>query len=63
MHGHARGALQALKKCILEELGGNGWYFGSDGVRSPLHFMRNPGEPEYDGTPGDPGDGHPTEGK
>lgn len=29
----------------------SGWYFGSDAVRSPLHFMRNPGEPAYDGTP------------
>ena len=27
----------------------SGWYFGSDAVRSPLHFMRNPGEPPYDG--------------
>ena len=25
------------------------WYYGSDAVRSPLHFMRNPGEPAYDG--------------
>mmetsp|Transcript_87872 Transcript_87872/g.253444 ORF Transcript_87872/g.253444 Transcript_87872/m.253444 type:complete len:300 (+) Transcript_87872:80-979(+) len=28
---------------------GSGFYYGSDAVRSPLHFMRNPGEPEYDG--------------
>jgi len=28
----------------------SGCYFGSDAVRSPLHFMRNPGEPAYDGT-------------
>ena len=27
----------------------SGWYYGSDGARSPLHFMRNPGEPAYDG--------------
>ena len=26
----------------------SGWYYGSDGVRSPLHFMRG-GEPAYDG--------------
>ena len=26
-------------------------YMGSDAVRSPLHFMRNPGEPVYDGVP------------
>ena len=39
----------AIKHCLFQELGGSGWYFGSDAVRSPLHFMRNPGEPEYDG--------------
>ena len=47
----------AIRKCLFEDLGGSGWYYGSDGVRSPLHFMRNPGEPEYDGvapTPEDP---------
>jgi len=27
----------------------NGAYYGSDGLRSPYHFMRNPGETEYDG--------------
>jgi len=39
----------ALRHCLFNELGGNGWYYGSDAVRSPLHFMRNPGEPPYDG--------------
>ena len=39
----------AIKKLLFDELQGNGWYYGSDGVRSPLHFMRNPGEPAYDG--------------
>jgi len=39
----------AIKHCLFNALGGNGWYFGSDAVRSPYHFMRNPGEPEYDG--------------
>ena len=39
----------AIKKLLFEPLAGNGWYYGSDGVRSPYHFMRNPGEPEYDG--------------
>ncbi len=39
----------AIKKCLFEELEGNGWYYGSDGVRSPYHFMRNPGEIKYDG--------------
>eukprot|EP00656_Telonema_subtile_P048485 TRINITY_DN5787_c0_g1_i5.p1 TRINITY_DN5787_c0_g1~~TRINITY_DN5787_c0_g1_i5.p1 ORF type:complete len:106 (+),score=4.46 TRINITY_DN5787_c0_g1_i5:3-320(+) len=38
-----------LAKMLFEDLPGNGYYFGSDGVRSPYHFMRSPGEPEYDG--------------
>lgn len=29
--------------------GGNGWYFGSDSVRSPLDRYRSPGEPAYEG--------------
>ena len=45
----------SLKHCLFGELGGNGWYFGSDGLRSPLHVMRNPGEPAYDGEPGSAG--------
>jgi len=40
----------SLKKCILGDLGAcSGWYYGSDGLRSPLDHMRNPGEPEYQG--------------
>ena len=40
----------AVRKCLFENLtDGSGWYYGSDGVRSPYHFMRSPGEPEYDG--------------
>ena len=27
----------AIKKCLLEPLAGNGWYYGSDGLRSPYH--------------------------
>lgn len=38
-----------LLKLLFEPVKGNGWYYGSDAVRSPYHFMRNPGEPEYDG--------------
>lgn len=39
-----------IRKCLFESLeNGSGWYYGSDGVRSPYHFMRSPGEPEYDG--------------
>jgi NAD(P)-dependent dehydrogenase (short-subunit alcohol dehydrogenase family) len=39
----------AMKHCLFGELQGNGWYYGSDAVRSQLHVMRNPGEPPYDG--------------
>eukprot|EP00536_Pseudo-nitzschia_multiseries_P016071 jgi/Psemu1/44829/gm1.44829_g len=40
----------AIRRCLFDPLEhGSGWYYGSDGVRSPYHFMRNPGEPEYDG--------------
>ena len=41
----------SIHHCLFESLGGSGWYFGSDAVRSPLHFLRNPGEPAYDGAP------------
>ena len=47
---------KSLKHCLFSELGGTGWYFGSDGLRSPLHVMRNPGEPAYDGSAGEPGE-------
>ena len=38
-------------KQLLFQVGpeASGQYFGSDAVRSPLHYMRNPGEPAYDG--------------
>jgi len=39
----------SIKHCLLEPLKGNGFYYGSDAIRSPYHFLRNPGEPEYDG--------------
>jgi len=41
----------SLHHCLFAELEGNGYYYGSDGVRSPLTFMRNPGEPAYKGEP------------
>ena len=40
----------SLKHCIMDDLGAcKGWYYGSDGLRSPLDFMRNPGDPEFQG--------------
>lgn len=41
----------SARHCLFQKLDGNGWYYGSDAVRSPLHFMRNPGEPPYNGEP------------
>merc|ERR1712070_91241 len=37
----------SIRHCLFNDLAGNGWYFGSDAVRSPLHFMRSPGEPPF----------------
>ena len=34
---------------LLGEPGGSGWYFGSDGQRSPLDRYRAPGDPPYTG--------------
>mmetsp|Transcript_955 Transcript_955/g.1362 ORF Transcript_955/g.1362 Transcript_955/m.1362 type:complete len:281 (-) Transcript_955:210-1052(-) len=39
----------SIMKCLFGELEGNGWYYGSDGVRSPYHYMRDPGTAAYDG--------------
>lgn len=41
----------SLRHCLFADLPetSSGWFFGSDAVRSPLHFMRNPGEPAFDG--------------
>lgn len=41
----------SIRHCLFEKLEGNGWFYGSDALRSPLHFLRNPGEPPYKGEP------------
>lgn len=41
------GAFSTLK--LLKEESGSGFYFGSDGLRSPLHKYRQPGSGEYKG--------------
>lgn len=38
---------KAILHCLLGDLEGNGWYYGSDAVRSPLDRYRNPGDPPY----------------
>lgn len=40
---------RAAQKLLFAKLEGNGRYYGSDGLRSPLHLARDPGEPEYRG--------------
>jgi len=37
----------SLRHCLFAPLEGNGWHYGSDGLRSPLDVLRNPGEPAY----------------
>jgi NAD(P)-dependent dehydrogenase (short-subunit alcohol dehydrogenase family) len=39
----------AIRHYLFESLEESGWYYGSDALRSPYHYMRNPGEPEWDG--------------
>jgi len=34
---------------LFGDVGGSGWYFGSDAKRSPLDRYRSPGDPEYTG--------------
>lgn len=40
---------KSMMKTLFSELEGNGRYYGSDTLRSPLDKMRNPGQPEYKG--------------
>lgn len=38
----------SLLKCLFDQVT-SGWYYGSDGLRSPLTITRDPGTPEYQG--------------
>jgi len=40
---------RAAHKLLFAKLEGNGRFYGSDGLRSPLHLQRDPGTPEYTG--------------
>jgi len=42
------GALPIIH-CLVGDLKESGCYYGSDCERSPLHYMRNPGEPVFTG--------------
>ena len=37
----------SIKHCLFNDLKGNGMFYGSDALRSPLHKYRNPGDPVY----------------
>lgn len=37
----------SILHCLFDELTGSGFFYGSDAKRSPLHYMRDPGTPEY----------------
>ena len=46
----AEGTVSTMK-CLFDDLPGNGFFYECDGLRSPLHVERKPGEPEYNGQP------------
>ena len=39
----------STRHCLFQNLKGNGWFYGPDGLRSPLDKDREAGEPEYQG--------------
>jgi carbonyl reductase 1 len=39
----------SIRHCLFQQLPGNGWFFGSDAKRSPLHTTRDPGTEEFKG--------------
>eukprot|EP00931_Biecheleriopsis_adriatica_P107329 TRINITY_DN8167_c0_g2_i1.p1 TRINITY_DN8167_c0_g2~~TRINITY_DN8167_c0_g2_i1.p1 ORF type:complete len:269 (-),score=44.08 TRINITY_DN8167_c0_g2_i1:57-863(-) len=43
-------ATVSTRHCLNNELKGNGFFYGSDAVRSPFYPMRNPGQAEFTGT-------------
>ena len=46
MKGVEHGTIAPLK-LLFGPIKSSGWYYGSDGLRSPLHEYRAPGSPEY----------------
>jgi len=44
-----QGATASLHLLFNKDVENNGWFYGSDAVRSPLHKYRDPGAPAYDG--------------
>jgi len=42
---------QSTRHTLFAQLGGSGWYYGEDSIRSSLHDMRIAGEPAFYGYP------------
>ena len=40
----------SIRHCLFADLKGNGWYYGSDAIRSPAYPSRDPGQSPFDGT-------------
>lgn len=40
---------KSIRHCLFADLKGNGWYYGSDALRSPWDRARKAGDPEWDG--------------
>jgi NAD(P)-dependent dehydrogenase (short-subunit alcohol dehydrogenase family) len=39
----------SIRRCLFQGLDGNGWFYGSDAIRSPLWPLRNPGQAPFTG--------------
>lgn len=40
----------SIRHCLFQTLEGNGFFYGSDAVRSPFYPIRSPGDPPFRGT-------------
>jgi len=40
----------SIRHCLFQKLNGNGWFYGSDAVRSPFYPCRSPGDAPFIGT-------------
>ena len=40
---------KSILHCMFSNLEENGWYYGPDGLRNPLHKLRNAGDPAFTG--------------
>eukprot|EP00931_Biecheleriopsis_adriatica_P107328 TRINITY_DN8167_c0_g1_i1.p1 TRINITY_DN8167_c0_g1~~TRINITY_DN8167_c0_g1_i1.p1 ORF type:complete len:271 (-),score=42.68 TRINITY_DN8167_c0_g1_i1:64-876(-) len=40
----------SIRHCLSKDLAGNGFFYGSDAIRSPFYPIRSPGQAEFTGT-------------